>query len=510
MKKNYIFYLAILICYTSFAQAPDFEWQETYGGTGSEYAYSVKQTPDGGYITAGYTNSTDLEVVGNTGGQAFWVVKTNSLGVLQWQKVLGGTALDRAHAIDITSDGGYIVGGYTFSNNGDVSGNNGGADYWIVKLDSTGDIEWQQTYGGSANEILWDVKQTPDGGYIGLGVAESTDGDISSPKGGQDYWVVKLDSDGALEWEKSYGGLGFDEGQKIALTSDGNYILAGVSNSDDGDITDNKGFSDYWIVKINTTGTIIWQKNFGGSLLDIANDIKETADGGFIIAGYSGSQDGDVVGNTTSSTDYWVVKTDSSGNLEWQKSIAGGDNDLGYGITQTADGGYVVIGDSLSSTGDATEQIGVEDIWVIKLLPNGDIQWQKTLGWLFSDYAYEIQSTSDGGFIVCGSYFHGAGDPKFNQGSNFWMVKYPEESLSTSEFENSNIKIYPNPTTSLLTIDTLHSIDTIQITNMLGQTVLYQNNVLNKTLDVSSLQTGMYFLNLTLNNQQQVIRFVKN
>ena len=145
MKKNYIFYLAILICYTSFAQAADFEWQETYGGTGSEYAYSVKQTPDGGYITAGYTNSTDLEVVGNTGGQAFWVVKTNSLGLLQWQKVLGGTALDRAHAIDITSDGGYIVGGYTFSSNGEVSGNNGGADYWIVKLDSTGYIEWQQT-----------------------------------------------------------------------------------------------------------------------------------------------------------------------------------------------------------------------------------------------------------------------------------------------------------------------------------------------------------------------------
>lgn len=509
MKKNYILYALMLVGCLVSAQAPDFEWQETYGGTGSEYAHSVKQTPDGGYITAGYTNSTDLEVVGNAGGQASWLVKTNSLGVLQWQKVLGGTALDRAYAVDITTDGGYVVGGYTFSNDGDVSGNNGGADYWIVKLDASGNIEWQQTYGGSSNEILWDIKQTLDGGYIGLGVAESNDGDISSPKGGQDYWVVKLDSDGNLEWEKSYGGLGFDEGQKIALTSDGNYVLAGVSNSDDGDITNNKGFSDYWIVKINTIGTILWQKNFGGSSLDIANDIKETSDTGFIITGYSDSQDGDVVGNTTSSTDYWVVKTDSSGNLEWQKSIAGGDTDLGYGVTQTADGGYAVVGNSLSSTGDATEQIGADDIWIIKLLPNGDIQWQKTLGWLFADYAYEIQSASDGGFIVCGSYTHGAGDPKFNQGANFWMVKYPEESLSTSEFENSSIKIYPNPTKLLLNIDTPFPIKSIQIINMLGQTVMTQRNNINSAIDVSSLQTGMYFLIISANNQQQVIRFVK-
>ncbi|MGB3074225.1 MAG: hypothetical protein WBB36_02835, partial [Chitinophagales bacterium] len=196
------------------AQSPSsIEWQKCLGGSGYEIAKSVQQTSDGGFIVAGYTESTDGDISGNHGGSDYWVVKLDSHGVMEWQKCLGGSYYEFAHSVQQTTDKGFIVAGYSSSNDGDVSGNHGDYDYWIVKLDSTGTMEWQKCLGGSKYDAAHSIQQTSDGGFIVAGETGSTIGDVSGNHGSGDYWVVKLDGSGNIEWQKCLGGNDYDVAQ---------------------------------------------------------------------------------------------------------------------------------------------------------------------------------------------------------------------------------------------------------------------------------------------------------
>jgi hypothetical protein len=226
------------------------------GRSNDDEARSVVQTGDGGYIVAGYTRSNDGDVSGNHGGADAWVVKLNSDGTIAWQKTLGGSSYDEAHSIVQTSDGGYIVAGYTRSNDGDVSGNHGEEDAWVVKLDSEGNIEWQKTFGGSSYDEANSIVQTSDGGYIVAGYTKSSNGDVayggSTYHGGiqEDVWVIKLDSHGNIIWQEALGGGGYDRAFSIAQTSDDGYVVAGYAGSNDGDVSGNHGSYDVWVVKL--------------------------------------------------------------------------------------------------------------------------------------------------------------------------------------------------------------------------------------------------------------------
>ncbi|MBX2960383.1 MAG: T9SS type A sorting domain-containing protein [Flavobacteriales bacterium] len=341
-------------------------WQKSLGGTDVDFATSIQQTTDGGYIVAGFSYSTDGDVTGNHGQADYWVVKLSSTGAITWQKSLGGTGGDFANSIQQTTDGGYIVAGFSNSTNGDVTGNHGSTDYWVVKLDSTGTIIWQKSLGGSGEDFGSSIQQTADGGYIVEGYSSSTDGDVTGNHGLYDSWVVKLDNVGTISWQKSLGGTVDDKSGFIQQTTDGGYIFAGRSQSTDGDVTGNHGSYDYWVVKLSNTGGITWQKSLGGSGNDQASSIQQTTDGGYVVAGHSYSTDGDVTGNH-GSTDYWVVKLDSVGTITWQKSFGGAGSDYAYIIHQTTDGGYVVGGESDSQDGDVTGNHGGYDYWVVKL-----------------------------------------------------------------------------------------------------------------------------------------------
>ncbi len=252
---------------------------------------------DGGYIVAGKSSSNDGDVTnhhGSIGSMDYWVVKLDSTGTIQWQKCLGGTYGEVGYSIQQTDDDGYIVAGYSSSNDGDVTNNHGSVDYWVVKLDSLGTIQWQKCLGGSRDEEGYSIQQTADGGYIVAGSTYSKDGDVTNNHGKSDYWVVKLDSTGTIQWQKCLGGTHDDEALSIQQTADGGYIVAGDSGSNDGDVTNNHGKTDYWIVKLDSTGIIQWQKCLGGSSYDEALSIQQTADGGYIVAGGTESHDGDV------------------------------------------------------------------------------------------------------------------------------------------------------------------------------------------------------------------------
>ena len=251
---SYFIEFLLLIITTCTAQAPAIQWQKCLGGTNNDYAYSIQQTSDGGYIVAGNTFSNNGDVNNNHGSYDCWVVKLSATGSMEWQKCLGGSNADYATSIQQTSDGGYIVAGSTDSNNGDVSSNHGVApDCWIVKLNNNGSIQWQKCLGGNNEDRSTFVQQTSDGGYIVAGYTTSNNGDVSGYHGASDFWIIKLDAVGSMQWQKSLGGSEFERAISIQQTADGGYVVAGETRSNNGDVNNNHGSYDCWIVKLSAT-----------------------------------------------------------------------------------------------------------------------------------------------------------------------------------------------------------------------------------------------------------------
>jgi hypothetical protein len=346
------------------------QWQKSLGGSGADNSLCIQPTADGGYIMSGYTNSNDGDVSGYHGGIGSevdgWVVKLSSSGAIQWQKVLGGTHCDYANQVLSTHDGGYIIVGHTESNDGDVTSTHGEKDVWIIKLSSNGSIVWQKTLGGTNNDYAYALQSTQDGGYIIAGNTESNDGDVSGNHGGQDVWVVKLSVNGAILWQKALGGSNDENAQSIEATGDGGYIVAGQTKSNNGDVSGNHGAQDAWIVKLNGSGTIQWQKALGGNNDENAQSIVPTGDGGYIVAGQTKSNYGDVSGNH-GSQDAWIVKLSGIGTIQWQKTMGGNNNEDARSIQLTPDGGFIVAGQTYSNNGDVSGNHGDSDAWVIKL-----------------------------------------------------------------------------------------------------------------------------------------------
>ncbi|TAJ43968.1 PKD domain-containing protein [Methanofollis fontis] len=398
-------------------------WQRCLGGSSRDYAYSIQQTSDGGYVVAGVTESTDGDVSGNHGNEDAWVVKLDAAGNRVWQRCLGGSSGDYAESIRQTSDGGYIVAGFTYSTDGDVSGNHGGADIWVVKLDAAGNRVWQRCLGGASDDRAFNILQTADGGYIVASYTYSTDGDVSGNHGSYDAWVVKLDAAGNRIWQRGLGGASDDRALSIQQMADGGYVVAGVTWSTDGDVSGNHGDSDAWVVKLDAAGSMVWQRCLGGSSRDYAYSIRQTSDGGYIVAGETGSIDGDVSGNHGDS-DAWVVKLDAAGNQVWQRCFGGSSRDFAYSIQQTSDGGYVVAGGTWSTDGDVSGNHGDSDGWMVKLDVAGSMVCQRCFGGTSSDLAFSIQQISDGGYVVASYTCSNDGDVSGNHGdSDGWVVK---------------------------------------------------------------------------------------
>jgi len=450
MKNITLFISIISISYSMNAQTPNIEWEKSYGGSGSDNAKSIQETSDGGYIVVGGCFSEDIDVNEYHGEGDFWILKLDTSGQIEWQKFLGGSNYEEANSIQQTADGGFIVAGCSSSIDGNVSGNHGQKDYWILKLNELGEIEWQKSLGGSNTDIAYAIHQIADDGYIVAGYSTSNDGDVTENKGLTDYWIVKLNELGGIEWQKSIGGSGSDIASSIQQTQDGGFIVAGNSSSNDGNVTNNHGEDDYWIVKLTESGEIEWQKSLGGSNSDSATSIQETLDNGFIVVGGSSSYDGDVTHNYAG-LDYWIVKLNGSGEIEWQKSIGGYGVDIAEFVRQTNDEGYIVAGSSSSVNGDVSNNHGNLDYWIVKVDVAGEIEWQKSLGGSNYEIAYSIKQTNDGNYIIAGGSASNDGDVGVNYGYyDYWIVKLNGETAGTKDQDSNTLLIYPNPTKSRL------------------------------------------------------------
>ena len=371
------------------------QWERGFGGDNDDYLLSVQQTADGGYVLGGYSRSDvsgDKTAPGRPGiaGQVmdFWVVKIDAQGTKQWDKTYGGNSDDIFAALQQTTDGGYILGGKSYSglSNDKSQAGRGLGDYWIVKIDAQGTKQWDRTVGTSLDDALQCLQQTADGGYVVGGWAgPGPVGDRSQPgRGSNDYWVVKLDAQGTKQWDKTYGGNNSDLLQSVRQTADGGYILAGHSDSDasgdkaQGHFGNNSGYNyDYWIVKVDGAGALQWERTYGGAAIESANEVRQTADGGYAIGGGSTSgvsfdktqpNQGD---NSGYDFDYWLLKLDATGAKQWDRTYGGNATDNLESLHQTPDGGYLLAGYSASAlSSDKTQAtLGLADFWLVKLGP---------------------------------------------------------------------------------------------------------------------------------------------
>lgn len=472
MKRECLPFTFCLCFYvTTFSQAPLVkQWDKRFGCTWTDGFRSFQQTTDGGFILGGYSisDSTGDKTQNNWSTYSdFWIVKTNASGDKQWDKRFGGTDRDDLWDIKQTSDAGYILGGNSSSPiSGDKSENSWNPvmnkdDYWVIKIDSAGAKQWDRRYGGTKDEFLYRLQQTFDGGYIlgGFSISDSSgdktqnvvDTPASSPP--RDFWVVKIDSVGNKEWDKNFGGYGSEYLNALIQTRDGGYLLGGQSNSPvSGDKTQpthsNIYFADtdYWIVKLDASGNKQWDKDFGGNKSDGLASLAQTTDGGYILGGGSGSG---VSGDKTTPLkgangdyDYWIIKIDSLGNKEWDKDYGGTGSDGIREIVQTLDKGFLLSGTSQSNIGgDKTENnLGVDQTWLIKTDSLGNKQWDKTIfasGYAMYGYAIPIYS---GCYAIASNVNAGIGGDKTEDsrgGIDYWLVK----SCDTSVHCNTSVSV---------------------------------------------------------------------
>ena len=522
------------------------QWDRRFGGANDEYFWALKASFDGGCILGGRSTSG---VSGDKtqpcwGVEDYWVVKLDLAGNKEWDKRFGPIQGAALTVLQPAADGGYILGGYS---GGSISGDKteagrGGFDYWVVKIDATGNKQWDKRFGGSGDDLLWCMANTKDGGYILGGRSNSglngdkTEDNRDSNNFYSDYWVVKIDSTGLKQWDKRFGGSDDDDLLSIQQTTDGGYILGGLSYSrtggdktqDNWDTT-NPLTPDYWVVKIDSVGHKEWDKRFGTITSDGVYTILEMPNSGYIIFGGGGvGINGD---KTIEKGGWWVIKTDALGKKVSENVYAG--QAYGKSMVQTSDGGYLMSGDALylasmdSSIFDKTElNQGSQNTWVIKVDSNGLKQWDKTIFTTGADNNGLAIQTADGCYAVANTSKSGIGGYKtqaaWDSSYDYFIVKFCMDTVTAIDDRHETqdtrqIQVYPNPFNSDLSIalkgENIQEA-TFTITNALGQ-VIYKREESNlssnytKMLDLSYLPCGFYFIQVTANGESTVKRVVK-
>ncbi len=423
-----IFFIGVFITERCVSH-PRILWQKCVGGSQFDQANSMVQTTDSGFIIAGITTSNDDDVSGYHGRDDAWVTKLDKNGALQWQKCYGGTGDELFRSIVETTDGGFVMAGETSSNDGDVSGIHAGSTYdaWIVKVNANGAIQWQKCLGGSGTDEMSSIIQVSDGGFIAVGETDSHDGDVTGNHGAYDVWIVKLDNSGVIQWQECLGGTSDDVAGSVIETTDGGCLIGGWTNSNDGNVAGNHGGWDSWIIKLNAAGTLQWQKCLGGTKDDLASSVVQAANGDFVIACGTNSNDGDVSGNHGNG-DLWVADLNNSGGLQWQRCYGGTKGDVPTSIIQTADHGFAIAGFTQSNDWNVFGNHGgngVGDAWVLKLGTHGELEWQKCLGGTQDDEALAVVQNSDSAYTIGGWTNSNDGDVSNNHGKyDAWIVQF--------------------------------------------------------------------------------------
>ena len=492
-----------------YAQNSIIDWEKSYGGSETEELYQIITTSDGGYLMAGTTNSKDGQVTGfHTDGSSgtyyptdAWVVKADNVGNIKWQKALGGSSHESARGAIEAADGSFIIAGIARSDDGDVTNHQRNDDYWIIKLDTNGSIIWDKIFNQDEWDKLYSITATNDSGFI-----------VTGTSGGATYqtWSIKFDKNGNKEWDKNFANIA--QANMVKQTADSGYIFACNTYVN--------GKTDVVLVKTDTACNIEWQETFGGSDFDDANDVLQTSDGGYIIVGYTESSDGDVTTNK-GEADYWVIKTDDKGILQWQKTYGGAFADIAMSVLIDIDGGYIIGGSTNSNNGDISSKHNGIDAWLIKLDNAGTLVWEHVYGGSSWDAFNDVIFNSGGDLVLSGVSSSDDGDVSHNHTSgvlkkkDFWVAKLNPNTTKINSVSNGQdlFDIYPNPANDFLqiSIEKTYSINRIKIISVDGKIVQEaKTSGYSTNLHVGTLPKGLYLIQVeTIENKIMTKRFLK-
>ena len=529
-----------------FIHSQDILWEKSYGGKNADYLFDAQPTADNGFILAGSSLSgkTGTKTAGNNGDLDYWVWKMDANGKLDWQKSLGGSGFDLLQSIKGTQDGGFILAGTSSSNQGmdKQSDSKGLSDFWVVKLDAKGQELWQQTIGGSGQEDLLTVIPTRDGGYLLGGSSSSAKTIISttstlktqstakedltlkteSTRGSMDYWIVKLDSKGNVMWQKTYGGRYSDLLRSLEQTKDGGFILGGYSNSpQSGDKTAASiGIGDYWIIKTDQLGAIEWQNTYGGTGDNQLYVVHQTDDEGYIVGGNTNSPGSLTAkgGSVQSGSDFWLLRLDTKGEVVWSETYNYGKVDILTSLVENSDHSFLVGGYAQSERGIMAkgmiqkEAAGINDYIALKVNTKGEAVWEKIVGSGGEDILRKLISTRDGGYLLAGtSNASSSGDKSTTLGSNdFWVVKLQDQLVPLTV--QASIEAIPNPVSTFTNIIVGYEYETgtATVVDLAGR-MLQQFTISSRTvpIDMSLYPEGIYVVNIKTNVKSEGIKVIK-
>lgn len=547
MKNQFQLFKFLSICTvvffsgTKLVTAQDILWEKSYGGKHADYLFDVIPTPDYGFILAGSSLSkkTGNKTEDNRGDLDYWVWKMDEKGELDWQKSFGGSGQDMLKSVILTNNGGFLLAGSSQSDEGmDKKGKTrGGFDFWILKINAKGGEEWQKTIGGSAHDELNSIVKTRDGGFVLAGSSSSRkSGEKTSENfGGLDYWIVKIDSKGEIVWQNSFGGIYNDELRSIALTQDGGYILGGSSNSPESDTKTEKnvGRADYWIIKLDDKGKEQWQKVIGGKGDDQLNVVCQTSAGIYLLGGSSNSESGDgkTKGNE-SGTDFWVITLDKDRQMLWQETYNIAKVDVLTSLVENDDhtillGGYAqgeiekkATGKKQTATSEFKMKTGTDDFVAIKINDKGEELWRKSVGSDGQDILKKVIETRDGGYLLAGTsrtLMTADGEVKASGykssgkgGIDFWVVKLKDKQKPKED--KKPIEAIPNPamdyTNIIVGYDYIKG--TATLVDIAGH-VLQQFQITDRTIpiDLQGLPEGIYIVNIRTDIQNSGVKVIK-
>ncbi|MEX1001024.1 MAG: T9SS type A sorting domain-containing protein [Crocinitomicaceae bacterium] len=520
MRKILIISMLFIVSTFSYAQVTTtITQQATLGGSDLESPYSLIMNTDGSILLVGFSGSgiSGDKTVASFGGLDIWVILLGSDFSVSWQNVYGGNGDESSPVAIKTSDGGYLIGCYSSSG---ISGNKtvdeyGAGDYWIIKIDNNGAIEWQNVYGGTEVEALSGLAETPEGDFLLCGSSQSA---ISGNKtaasiGLMDYWLVKIDSAGNLLWDKTYGGTDVNKATDMLLDKDNNLLLCGHSNSGiSGTKTeDSYGSTDFWVVKTDLDGNVIWDKTLGGSTGE-QNPICASSTTAFYIAGSSSSP----IGGTKTEPpigviEFWVTKLDYDGNIIWDRTLGGNQIDGAIDLIVAADHQVVICGQSNSGiSGDKTETnyAGGYDSWIVSVDSNGTKLWDKTLGGNGSDAFYLVTERSDNNYIFLGYSDSNISEDKAENSrgvEDYWVVEVGSNVGINQWSKNITGFIYPNPAYSEVRFK--QNVTDVVVIDAIGQIVFEYSGELN-TIDLDEWNSGLYFVTFKINDEQRVEKLI--
>ncbi|MEO5569604.1 MAG: T9SS type A sorting domain-containing protein [Bacteroidia bacterium] len=531
LKKDYfrwmkkIFNLCFLMVAAGNCFSQQITFQKTYGGTGYDRGFSVQQTTDGGYIIAGSIDSSGFDT-------DVYLVRTDANGDLIWTKTFGGTDTDIGNSVQQTTDGGFIIGGTTYSFGA------GYADFYLIKTNVNGSLIWSRTFGGGDDEYGNFVQQTSDGGFIMTGLTQSFGVNNFST------YLIKTDVNGDSLWTRTFSGTGVQAGFCVRQTTDGGYIVTGESQNPV------LIYYDVYLAKTDGNGDLLWTKIFGGNTNDAGYSVQQTTDGGYIIAGYT-SNFGAGIYNV------YLIRTDANGDSLWTKTFGGAVDDQAYSVRQTMDGGFIITGHTSSFGG------GPSSVYLIKTDTNGNCLWSRTFGGPGADYGSSVEQTADGGYIIAGQTPNfGAGSLDMyliktdslghsgcHQGNAATIVTTPATQVVnplTTVFSGGNVinpptivgsggivttlcttvgisptpalhegegvAITPNPSASNFTITFPNTINkgVIEIYNVLGKKIFVENvtNVSEKEIYLENMGAGIYFVKVRDGEKESVKKLI--